>query len=202
MAALERAAGPWGLQMRLYLVRHGKPSATWGGDDDDPGLDAAGLEQARSVARRLMNLAPGERPTAVISSPLRRCCETAQPLADALGVAVETDPAVGEIPTPGGLSLAERPAWLRRALGGDWSDIEGDIDYELWRRGVARAVSSRAGAAVFSHFVAINAVVSVLTDQTRAVTFRPDHASVTILEAQAGRLRLISLGDEAGTQVL
>ena len=24
---------------RLYLIRHGRPSATWGGHDDDPGLD-------------------------------------------------------------------------------------------------------------------------------------------------------------------
>jgi len=28
---------------RLYLIRHGRPSATWGGHDDDPGLDETGL---------------------------------------------------------------------------------------------------------------------------------------------------------------
>ena len=54
-----------------------------------------------------------ERPTRVVSSPLRRCRETAQPLADALGVEVEVDPLVGEIPTPKALSHAERGPWLR-----------------------------------------------------------------------------------------
>ena len=35
---------------RIYLIRHAKPSATWGGDDDDPGLDETGLAQARAAA--------------------------------------------------------------------------------------------------------------------------------------------------------
>jgi broad specificity phosphatase PhoE len=190
--------------MRLYLVRHGKPAAVWGGVDDDPGLDPEGREQARDVARRLLALPEADRPVAVVSSPLRRCRETAQPLAEALGVAIEIDPAVGEIPTPGGLSPAERPTWLREALAGDWADIRGDIDYLAWRSRVAEAVALRAGAAVFSHFVAINAVVSALTGEARAVTFRPDHVSMTTLEAdpKARAPRLISLGLEARTQVL
>ena len=38
---------------RVYLIRHAKPSATWGGDDDDPGLDDLGLAQpAGSAAGR------------------------------------------------------------------------------------------------------------------------------------------------------
>jgi broad specificity phosphatase PhoE len=188
--------------MRLYLIRHGRPASTWGGEDGDPGLDEAGLAQARDVARWLVALPLAERPVAVVSSPLRRCRETAQPLAELLGVKVEIDVDVGEIPTPAGLGLSDRPVWLREAMAGDWSDIKGDIDYEAWRRRVAAAVASRAGAAVFSHFVAINAVLSVLGGQTRAISFRPDHVSVTTLQAEAGRLELIALGAEARTQVL
>jgi broad specificity phosphatase PhoE len=188
--------------MRLFLIRHGKPAAVWGDADDDPGLDASGREQATAVAARLLGLARAERPSRVVSSPLRRCRETAQPLADALGVPVEIDAALGEIPTPKALSPASRPEWLRGAFGGSWSDIKGDIDYEAWRRGVAEALAARAGAAVFSHFVAINAAVSLITGQDRVITFRPDHTSITTLAVEGGRLALVSLGGEAVTEVL
>ena len=67
---------------RLYLIRHGRPSATWGGHDDDPGLDEAGDLQARAARDWLLSRPDGERPRLVVSSPLRRCRETAQPTAE------------------------------------------------------------------------------------------------------------------------
>jgi broad specificity phosphatase PhoE len=188
--------------MALYLIRHGKPAAVWGGDDDDPGLDDAGHAQARAIAERLMALPPADRPRVVVSSPLRRCRETAQPTADALGVAMQIEPAVGEIPTPAALSLAERPAWLRSAFTGTWGEIEGDIDYEAWRKGVAEAVSKRPDAAIFSHFVAINAVMSLITGDDRVIGFRPDHTSMTTLRVAGGAISLVARGDEAVTGVL
>jgi broad specificity phosphatase PhoE len=186
---------------RLYLVRHGRPAAGWG-EDDDPGLDETGHAQAKAVAERLLALGPADRPTRVASSPLRRCRETAQPLADALGVAVEIDPRVGEIPTPAGLAAAERPAWLREAMGGAWSQIKGDIDYLAWRGQVAAALVGRAGYAVFSHFVAINAVVSHIAGEPGVVLFRPDHTSTTILAIDGEALALVERGQEAATRVL
>ena len=62
---------------RVYLIRHAKPSATWGGDDDDPGLDDTGKAQAEAAAKALLALPPQLRPVRVVSSPLRRCRETA-----------------------------------------------------------------------------------------------------------------------------
>lgn len=188
--------------MRVHLIRHGKPAAAWGEADEDPGLDATGQAQARAVAERLASLPDAERPRRVVSSPLRRCRETAQPLADILGVSVEIDPAVGEIPTPVALSAAERPDWLRAAFTGRWSDIRGDLDYEVWRRGVAAAVAARPGAAVFSHFVAINAAVSLIAGDDRVIAFRPDHTSLTTLDVKGGELTLVTLGGEAVTGVL
>ena len=64
---------------RVYLIRHARPSATWGGDDDDPGLDELGYSQARQAAKTLLALPPELRPVRVVSSPLRRCQETARP---------------------------------------------------------------------------------------------------------------------------
>jgi broad specificity phosphatase PhoE len=187
---------------RLYLIRHGKPSATWGGDDDDPGLDETGHAQARTARDWLMALPEAERPTRVVSSPLRRCRETAGPTALALGVVVEIDARVGEIPTPAALTLAERGPWLRTAFAGTWADIKGDMDYDAWRRDIAASLIARGGTAVFSHYVATNAVVSELLGDPKVLAFRPDHASITVLESDGTTLTLVEKGREATTGVL
>jgi len=187
---------------RLYLIRHGKPAAVWGGDDDDPGLDETGQAQAAAVRDWLLALPPAERPTKVVSSPLRRCKETAEPTAKALGVAVEIEPRVGEIPTPAALAPDERGPWLRKSFAGAWADIDGDLDYDAWRREIAASLVGRAGTAVFSHYVATNAVVSELLGDPRVVVFRPDHTSVTVLESDGSALSLVEMGREATTGVL
>ena len=188
---------------RVYLIRHGRPAAAWGGDDDDPGLDETGATQARAVAGLLLALPSAQRPRQVVSSPLRRCRETAAPLAERLGVAPLIEPAVGEIPTPAGLAVPARPAWLRRAMAGAWGDIEGDLDYEAWRRAVSAAAISRPASAVFTHFVAINAVLSLAANDPRVIVSRPDHASITILEIGPGGPIVVDPGREAAaTSVL
>jgi len=58
------------------------------------------------------------------------------------------------------------------------------------------------GAAVFSHFVALNAAVAMATGREQVVVFRPDHCSRTIFQAEGGRLILIEKGREAQSQVL
>ena len=187
---------------RVYLIRHARPSATWGGDDDDPGLDEAGQAQARAAAEALLALPEELRPSRVVSSPLRRCRETAQPFALAIGAEVEIDPLVGEIPTPRTLSAEARGPWLRKAFTGRWAEIEGDLDYDAWRGQVLRAVASRPDAAVFSHFVAINAVLTALAGEPQVITLRPDHASISVFELQDGALKLVERGREATTGVL
>lgn len=187
---------------RLYLIRHGKPAAVWGEADEDPGLDAAGRAQAEAARDYLMSLPQAERPSRVFSSPLRRCRETAAPTAAALGVEVEIEPFVGEIPTPKALSAEERPAWLRGVFQGRWKEVEGDLDYDAWRREIVASLHARGDTAVFSHYVAINAVVSHLVGDDRVLHFRPDHASITVLETDGERLTLVAQGREATTGVL
>ena len=36
-------------------------------------------------------------------------------------------------------------AWLRKAFAGAWAEIQGDLDYETWRRAVAAAVAAGPG---------------------------------------------------------
>ncbi len=189
---------------RLYMIRHGKPSAAWGQHPDpDPGLDETGQAQARAAADALMALPADRRPTRVFSSPLRRCRETAQPFADAIGVPVEIEARFGEIPSPSSLAQEERGPWLRNAFQSQWTEVKGDIDYDAWRAAVGEALSELdADTAVFSHFVAINAALACATGETKVLSFRPDHASITVFETKDGQVRLVERGPEAATQVL
>jgi broad specificity phosphatase PhoE len=188
----------------VHMIRHAKPASIWGdaAGDQDPGLDAEGKAQAKTVAVALLALPPAARPVRVVSSPLRRCRETAEPLADALGLPIEIEPAVAEIPTPKVLANAARGDWLRRSFQGRWDEIVGDLDYAQWARGVARAVVSQPGAAVFSHFVAINAAVSVAKGDPRVRQFEPAHTAVTRFEIVGEGLYLIEAGCSSATQVL
>lgn len=193
---------------RLYMIRHGKPASSWGdqGADPDPGLDETGRAQAERARDALLALRQRERPRRVLTSPLRRCRETAAPLARALGVEAEVETAVSEIPTPSALSAEERGPWLRAAFEGEWRAIGGDLDYEAWRADVtealARAASGGEPVAVFSHYVALNAAVSAALDDPRVLAFRPDHCSISVFEVEDGRVRLIEQGREAATGVL
>ena len=88
-ASWERTAAP----TRLVVVRHGESELNverrYSGRDDIP-LSANGRLQAQAVATRLATLAG--QVTAVVSSPLSRCTDTAALIATALGgVPVETD---------------------------------------------------------------------------------------------------------------
>ena len=188
---------------RAYMIRHGRPLSSWGQDlDPDPGLDEVGASQADAAAVALMSLPQGDRPTRIVSSPLRRCRETAAPLAERLGVIIEIDRRFGEIPSPSALKPEERAPWLRAALEGRWAQVKGDIDYDHWRRSIGTALCDCAGAAVFSHFVAINAAVSCATGADAVLSFRPDHASRSVFDIRAGRMRLVEQGREAATGVL
>ncbi|MFE2288929.1 bifunctional RNase H/acid phosphatase [Streptomyces sp. NPDC059443] len=106
------AAGPvqapsatpgWGPDMgapaTFVLLRHGETALTpqkrfSGSGGSDPELSAAGRRQAAAVAESLA--ARGTIQT-VISSPLRRCRETAQAVADRLGLEVTVEEGLREV---------------------------------------------------------------------------------------------------------
>lgn len=179
---------------RLYLVRHGKAAASYA-EHIDPGLDRQGMAEAAAAAERLAPLGP----LAIISSPLKRAQETAAPLAARWRAMPRIEAAVSEIPSPG-LGLAERAEWLRGLMAGTWRGLGPDL--ARWREGVIAALHALpADTVVFSHFIAINVAVGAATGDDRLVVFRPANGSVTILEGDAGTLRLVALGTEADTKV-
>lgn len=179
----------------VHLVRHGRAAAGWD-SDPDPGLDPLGREQAMAVARRLSPIGPLQ----VVSSPLLRCRQTAFPLAAAWGADVRVEPAVAEIPSPDGVAMADRVEWLRAAMGGPWAAL-GD-EYTTFRDGVVAAVAAlTVDTVVFSHFVAINAVIGAAIGDDRLVIRSLDNCSVTVVEVIDGGLRLVEGGHEADTLI-
>jgi len=180
---------------RLHLVRHGQAAAGWG-DDADPGLSPVGSRQAEATAERL---AASRAPCALRSSPSRRARETAGALAARWGRVAELDPAFGEVPSPSA-DLAERAAWLPGLLAGRWS--ESDDAVAAWRAElVAAARAITADTVAFTHFVAINALVSAAQGTDEVTAFLPANASVTTIEVADGSLEVVDLGEEAPPEV-
>lgn len=188
---------------RLYLLRHAKPAASWG-EDPDPGLDVTGLAQARETAE---SLAGSLLRLPVYTSPLRRCRETAEPLAQIWFCGAELMPAVAEIPSPP-IDLAARHDWLIAAMRGTWQQLHdnapaGSIDYLQWRRALVDSLTAiEHDCVICTHFIAINVAVGAAQQSEEVVCCRPDHASVTVLSNDNRRLRLIELGRQADTLVL
>ena len=190
---------------KIYMVRHGKAAAGWDGAAD-PGLDPTGHAQAGTVARDLT--ARLASPVAVYTSPLRRCRETAQPLATMWQTQSIVEPRVAEIPSPIE-DLVARTEWLRRVMAGSWADLSADpesggIDFAGWQADVVTALVSLGKAeniVVFSHFIALNAAYCAATGANRLVAFRPDNCSVSVFESNGETLRLLKQGHEADTHV-
>lgn len=180
---------------RILLVRHGQAAAGWG-EAADPGLDPIGLAQSVSLAARLTALGP----LPVLTSPMQRCRETAQPLADAWQSTPWVEPAVSEIPTPCTIAVGQRGRWLRQAMEGTWSDLGPEL-IAYRDRVVATVLAVPVDAVAFSHFIAINAVIGAATVDDRLVVRRLDNASVTTIDVRDGRLLLVGAGCARPTHV-
>ena len=182
----------------IYMVRHGRASAGWD-TAVDPDLDEIGQHQAERVADELHILT--NNPLTIISSPLARCRQTAQPLATRWGIEPIIQHEVAEIPSPEGVDMSKRVEWLRVAMTKTWTDL-GDR-YTTYRDTLVNYVSSlTTDTVIFSHFVAINAVIGHATQDDQVLTMSLDNCSVTVFEKQPdGTLMLKRGGREADTLI-
>jgi broad specificity phosphatase PhoE len=177
----------------IYLIRHGEPAGSFGAHPN-PGLTALGAKQAEAAADAVARLGAKH----AIVSPLQRCRETAAPFEKQRETHARIEPAVGEIITPPGTE--DRVAWLRGIMGGNWTGV--GPEYDAWRANALAAVEKLPEeTAVFSHYVAINAIVGKLLGDDRVVIFKPGHCSITKLVRVDGKLAVKELGAEAATIV-
>lgn len=180
---------------RIYMVRHGRAAAGWN-VDPDPALDELGRSQALAVATQLSPRGP----LPVMSSPLLRCQQTAFPLATVWKTDVVVEPAVGEIPSPEGYSLETRVEWLRAAMATTWTEVakESGQKYADYRHAIAATVASiPKDTVIFSHFIAINAVIGAAVNDDRVLIHHLDNCSVSVFETDGnGGLKLLEVGGE------
>ena len=185
--------------IRIALVRHGRASAGWD-TAVDPGLDDLGRDQA-DVAAKKLDLIFAEQQVEIVSSPLLRCQQTAKSFADLRTTPVRICAEVAEIPSPSGVEMSSRVDWLRAAMQGTWADLGGE--YVEFRDLVIKFVRSReTSTVIFSHFVAINAVIGALVGDDRVVIRSLDNCSITLLDRDADcNLSIAQSGHEADTLI-
>lgn len=179
----------------IYLVRHGEAEAHWG-QSADPGLSDLGREQAEACAQLLApRLNAGGL---LLSSPLARARQTAEPLARLLGTDISVSEAFREIPAP--VPLPQRRDWLRGFMAEEWQGQSAAL--HAWREALLSALHATSAATViFSHFLVINAAVGHVRNDRRTLCFWPDNGSVTELMLTDGQLELVALGREMTTVV-
>jgi broad specificity phosphatase PhoE len=181
----------------LYLVRHAKPAANWG-ESTDSGLDATGIAQAEQTATRLQQTLA---PLALYTSPLRRCVETAAPLAQRWQRDALVFPEVAEIPSPA-MPMDQRKEWLAAGMQGTWAQMQasspnGSPNYLAWRDTLLRALKGlTTDSVIYSHYIAINVVVGAAQGNDRVISFSPGHASVTAIAVEGERFAVRELGAE------
>ncbi|MEO1660654.1 MAG: histidine phosphatase family protein [Pseudomonadota bacterium] len=178
----------------IYLVRHGEAAASWGAHPD-PGLSETGKAQANSAAISLSDLGI----THAFSSPMQRCQETGAAFAERSKLALTREPDVTEIPTPS--DIEDRVSWLRGLMGGSWVDAP-DIVQAWHSKLLSRIQELPEHSVVFTHFVAINAIVGHLEGNDAVTVFRPNYCSITKLDNSGGNPVLLERGQALETKVL
>ena len=182
----------------VWLVRHGRASGGWDADPD-PGLDDVGRMQAAVVADLLAPLREGDEP-GLVTSPLRRCQETAAPLAARWRLEPVVEPLVTELPSPEGVPFGRRVPWLQDAIAGTWTALgRRYVDYRDAFVGYIAGLT--ADTIVVSHFIAINTVIGHCVGDDRVLINRLDNTSVTVVETSPGGMVLVQGGHEADTLI-
>jgi broad specificity phosphatase PhoE len=189
--------------MELVLVRHALPvriDANPDGSPADPGLSELGHEQAARVVEALQH----DEVTHLYSSPAARARQTAQPLAEKLGLPLAIEPGIDEFDRDHGsyvpveeLRAENDPRWHALVAG----EMYG-VDAVGFQTSVVHAVEAIAQrhpggrAVLFCHSGTINAYTAHVTGQQRLLWFAPAYASVSrIGAARDGRRGVTSLNE-------
>lgn len=170
--------------MQLLIIRHALPLRSEPGQGSDPDLSEEGIEQAKRLPEALARF-PISR---LISSPQKRAIQTAEPVADALGLSIDIDDRLAEYDrdlshyTPVE-EISEED--MRRLANGELpSGVDQSEFIARVRAGVDDIVSSAKRedtVALFSHGGVINALVHDVMGTERLLCVQVDYAGITRL---------------------
>lgn len=187
--------------MQLLLIRHALPLRSEPGQGSDPDLSEEGIEQAKRLPDALTRF-PVAR---LVSSPQRRAVQTAQPVAETLGLTVEVDERLAEYDRdlphyiPIEQIAKENPQELERLMSGR---LPSGVDEDAFMARILAAVDDLVASAeredtvaVFSHGGVINALLHRVLRTERLLSFNVDYASVTRLlwSSRANQLAVASV---------
>jgi broad specificity phosphatase PhoE len=186
--------------VQLLLIRHALPLRSEPGQGSDPHLSDEGVEQAQRLPEALKRF-PLSR---LVSSPQQRSVQTARPVADALGLAVEIDERLAEYDRDMAVYIpieqikAENPEeWARMADG----HLPSGVDEAAFRARITTAIDDVVAAAdhedtvaVFSHGGVINVLLHQILGTARLLSFPIDYASITrLLYARSGQATVVAV---------
>lgn len=195
----------------LILVRHG--SSVWSADGDmtltggqhDPPISDDGHRQARAVAQRLSE----EALTGLFVTPLRRTAETAEPLAELLGVAPVVvselrEVYLGDWEGEWNVRMARRDPLTGKIFAAERWDVIPNAEpmerfSERIRRGmerVAAAIGPDSSGVAFLHAGVIAEVCRQATGSSGFAFLYAENCSVSrVLRLASGRWALRSFND-------
>ncbi|KUH66132.1 phosphoglycerate kinase [Mycolicibacterium novocastrense] len=170
--------------MQLLIIRHALPLRSEPGQGSDPDLSEEGIEQAKRLPDALARF-PISR---LVSSPQKRAIQTAEPVAEALGLSIDIDDRLAEYDrdlshyTPVE-EISEED--MRRLANGELpSGVDQSAFIARVKAGVddiVRAAEREDTVALFSHGGVINAVVHDVMGTERLLCVQVDYAGITRL---------------------
>jgi broad specificity phosphatase PhoE len=186
--------------VQLLFIRHALPLRSEPGQGSDPQLSEEGLEQALRLPEALKRF----RLSRLVSSPQLRSVQTAQPVADALGLPVEIDERLAEYDRDMAVYIpieqikAENPEeWARLADG----HLPSGVDEAAFRARITAAIDDVVATAdhedtvaVFSHGGVINVLLHQILGTARLLSFPVDYTSITrLLYARSGQATVVAV---------
>ena len=188
--------------MELILVRHGLPVRI---DDASGPADPELSDEGRAQAARLADWLRRDAIDAVYVSPMRRAIQTAEPLADAVGVDPVVDDELAEFDREAHfyvpieeLKAAGDERYMKIMRG----EMDGEVDPQTFREVVAVAVERIIEAhpgntvAIVCHGGVINAWASHVLGLPDPLFFEPFYTSVNrFLASSRGHRSVVSLND-------
>jgi probable phosphoglycerate mutase len=186
--------------VQLLLIRHALPLRSEPGQGSDPDLSEEGIEQAKRLPDALVRFPI----TRLVSSPQRRSLQTAQPVADSLGLSIEVDERLAEYDRdmahyiPIEQIAAEFPEELARLASGH---LPSTVDESAFLKRINDGIRDLAASAdhedtvaVFTHGGVINGLLHTILGTEKILCVNVDYAGVTrLLSSREGNLYVASV---------
>ena len=194
--------------IKIYLVRHGEATEGW--TSQDPSLSELGKSQAQSLMTVMDSVVDESsiNNTNVLSSPLKRCKETASLALQKKYLEIVINDNFRELPSPT-LDLEKRVNWLRRILPLTWSEllkdtetIDSGVNFNQWKKNIMSNIYSlKKDTIIFTHFVVINAVIGEILKSNKIINFQPANCSITEISKKNDKLKIVKLGKSLESKV-